>query len=66
MLGRIRSEANPRSIESAERILGQLKTQLDYAQADDIVAAGIPSYLQKIQDAAAEAARAVQSAYFLH
>jgi uncharacterized alpha-E superfamily protein len=66
MLGRIRSEANPRSIAAGERILGQLKTQLDYAQADDIVAAGIPAYLQKIQDAAAEAARAVQSAYFLH
>ena len=31
-----------------------------------IVTAGIPAYLQKIQDAAAEAARAVQSAYFLH
>jgi hypothetical protein len=66
MIGRIRNETNPRSIEAAERILGQLRTQLDYAQAEEIVAAGIPGYLQKIQDAVAEAARAVQSAYFLH
>ena len=49
-----------------ERILGQLKTQLDYAQVEEIVAAGISVYLQKIQDAVADAARAVQSAYFLH
>jgi uncharacterized alpha-E superfamily protein len=66
MIARIRGETNPRSIEAAERILGQLKTQLDYAQVEEIVAIGIPGYLQKIQDAVAEAARAVQSAYFLH
>jgi uncharacterized alpha-E superfamily protein len=66
MIGRIRGETNPRSIEAAERILGQLKTQLEYAQVEEIIAAGIPAYLQKIQDAVAEAARAVQSAYFLH
>jgi uncharacterized alpha-E superfamily protein len=66
MVCRIRGETNPRSIEAAERILGQLKTQLDYAQAEEIMAAGIPAYLQKIQDAVGEAARAVQSAYFLH
>lgn len=66
MVGRIRGETNPRSIEAAERILGQLKTQLDYAQVEEIIAMGIPGYLQKIQDAVSEAARAVQSAYFLH
>lgn len=66
MIARVRSETNPRSIETAERVLGQLKTQLDYAQVEEIVAVGIPGYLQKIQDAVAEAARAVQSGYFLH
>jgi uncharacterized alpha-E superfamily protein len=66
MIGRIRGETNPRSIEPAERILGQLKTQLEYAQVEEIVAVGISAYLQKIQDAVADAARAVQSAYFLH
>jgi hypothetical protein len=66
MICRIRGETNPRTIEAAERILGQLKTQLEYAQVEEIVAAGIPGYLQKIQDSVAEAARAVQSAYFLH
>ncbi len=66
MIARVRNETNPRSIEGAERILGQLKTQLDYAQVEEIVAVGIPGYLQRIQDAVAEAARAVQSGYFLH
>ena len=66
MINRIRNETNPRAIEPAERILGQLKTQLEYAQVEEIVEAGIPGYLQKIQDAIAEAARTVQSAYFLH
>ena len=66
MICRIRGETNPRTIEAAERILGHLKTQLDYAQVEEIVAVGIPGYLQKIQDSVAETARAVQSAYFLH
>ncbi len=63
---RIRRETNPRSIEGAERVMGSLKTQLEYAQVDEILEMGIPAYLEKIQVAVAAAATAVQSAYFLH
>jgi len=66
MIARVRGETNPRSIEPAERILGRLKTQLEYEQVDEIIRVGIPAYLQRIQDAVTETAMAVQKAYFLH
>jgi uncharacterized alpha-E superfamily protein len=62
----IRAEVNPLAIDVAERILGRLDTQLEYAELTEIVAEGIPAYLQKIQAGIAEAAMALQKAYFLH
>ena len=65
-LARLRSEINPRAIDDAERILGRLDTQLEYAEMGEILAEGLPAYLQRIQARAGDAAMAVQKAYFLH
>ena len=62
----IRAEVNPLAIDIAERILGRLDAQLEYGELSEILAEGIPAYLQKIQDGIAEAAMALQKAYFLH
>ena len=65
-IGRIRGEVNPRAIDAAERVLGRLRAQLEYAEIGEILADGLPAYLEKIQNDAVEAALAVQKAYFLH
>lgn len=62
----IRGETNPTVIDHAERILGRLDTQLEYAEMQEILVEGLPAYLQKIQAAANETAMAVQKTYFLH
>jgi uncharacterized alpha-E superfamily protein len=62
----IRGDANPGSIDPAERILGRLDTQLEYAELQEILSEGLPAYLQKIQGAVNDAALAVQKTYFLH
>lgn len=62
----IRSEVNPLAIDVAERVLGRLDAQLEYGELSEILSEGIPAYLQKIQGGIAEAAMALQKAYFLH
>jgi uncharacterized alpha-E superfamily protein len=62
----IRAETNPATIDHAERILGRLDTQLEYAEMEEILIEGLPAYLQKIQIAANDTAMAVQKTYFLH
>ena len=62
----IRSEVSPRGIDPAERALGRLKIQLEYAEAGEIVKPGVTHYCDKIQHDAAEAAMAIQKTYFLH
>jgi uncharacterized alpha-E superfamily protein len=61
----IRAGVNPTGVDAAERILGRLDAQLEYAEMDEILAEGLPNYLQRIQSAIADAAMAVQKAYFL-
>lgn len=61
----IRAEVNPLAIDVAERILGRLDAQLEYGEMSEILAEGIPAYLQKIQDGVAEAALTLQRSYFL-
>jgi uncharacterized alpha-E superfamily protein len=65
-LNRLRTEINPLNIDNAERILGRLDTQLEYAEMSEILTSGLPSYLQEIQSQVSDAAMAVQKAYFLH
>lgn len=62
----IRSEVNPLAIDPAERILGRLDAQLEYAEMSEILADGLHAYLQKIRNQIAETALAVQKTYFLH
>ena len=62
----IRAEVNPRGIDPAERALGRLKIQLEYAEAGEIVRPGVPQYCDRIQNDVAEAAMAIQKTYFLH
>jgi hypothetical protein len=42
-----------------------LRTQLDYAEINEILHNGLPAYLGNIQRDVAEAALALQQAYFL-
>jgi uncharacterized alpha-E superfamily protein len=62
----IRREVSPLTIDPAERILGRLDAQLEYGELSEIMNEGLPSYLNRIQNDLAEAALAVQKAYFLH
>ena len=62
----IRAEVNPLAIDPAERVLGRLDAQLEYAEMAEILADGLPAYLQKIRSQIAETALAVQKTYFLH
>jgi uncharacterized alpha-E superfamily protein len=62
----VRAEVNPTTIDPAERILGRLDAQLEYAEPSEILLEGLPAYLQRIQTHVAESAAAVQKSYFLH
>lgn len=65
-IGSIRAEVNPLAIDPAERILGRLDAQLEYAEMSEILTDGLPAYLQRIRNQIAETALAVQKTYFLH
>jgi hypothetical protein len=62
----IRAEVNPLAIDPAERILGRLDAQLEYAEMNEILSDGLPAYLQRIRNQIAETAMSVQKSYFLH
>jgi uncharacterized alpha-E superfamily protein len=61
----IRVSSRGNAIDPAERILGRLDAQLEYAELSEILAEGIPNYLQQIQNVLHEAAMAVQQSYFM-
>jgi uncharacterized alpha-E superfamily protein len=65
-ISQLRREINPPTVDNAERILGRLDTQLEYAEMTEILTEGLPAYLQQIQSQIADSAMAVQKAYFLH
>ena len=65
-ISQIRAAANLGVVDEAERILGRLDAQLEYAELSEILEVGLPAYLERIQTALADAALAVQKAYFLH
>ncbi|HEX3356533.1 MAG TPA: alpha-E domain-containing protein [Tepidisphaeraceae bacterium] len=62
----IRSVSNLKGVDPAERILGRLSAQLEYAEINEIISTGVSAYLQQIQSSIAEAAVAVQKSYFLY
>jgi uncharacterized alpha-E superfamily protein len=61
----IRTSTRGGQIDPAERILGRLDAQLEYAEMGEILLEGIPAYLQKLQTMASEAAGAVARSYFM-
>lgn len=61
----IRAEVNPLAIDPAERVLGRLNADLEYAEASEIMSEGLPNYLHRIQNDLAEAAIAMQKNYFM-
>lgn len=62
----IRMGTRGSAIDPAERILGRLDAQLEYAEFSEILAEGVSNYLQRIQTAVHDAAVAVQRSYFMH
>ncbi len=62
----IGAEVQQGAVEPAERILGRLDAQLEYAELSEILNEGVPNYLQNIQRSTNDAAVAVQQSYFLH
>ena len=62
----IRISSRGNAIDPAERILGRLEAQLEYAELSEILAEGIPNYLQRIQNVIHDAAFAVQQSFFMH
>ena len=58
--------ASARPFDPAERVLGRLATQLQYAETHDVAATGVGPYLRGILDGIEEAAKGVQWRYFLH
>jgi uncharacterized alpha-E superfamily protein len=62
----IRLSTRGSTIDPAERILGRLDAQLEYAEFSEILAEGVSNYLQRIQGTIHDAAVAVQRSYFMH
>lgn len=62
----IRAETSGLAVDPAERILGRLHAQLEYAEPAEVIKEGVPAYVQKIQSQVTEAGLEVQKRYFLH
>lgn len=62
----IAAKIHPQEIDSAERILGRLNAQLEYAEISSLSGSKLKLFLSSIQENVAEAASAIQKAYFLH
>jgi uncharacterized alpha-E superfamily protein len=62
----IRAESDAGKGDAAERILGRLDAQLEYAEVSELLAEGVPQYLGRIEYAIFEVAQALQKGYFLH
>ncbi len=62
----IRGETNPRTIDPAQRILGRLDAQLEYAEVGEILTVGLIDYLQKIELDMSQVALSLQKTYFIH
>lgn len=65
-IAQIRAETAPHEIDPAERVLGRLEAQLEFAETAELVRMGIPNYLAHVQQLIMEASIAIQQRYFLH
>ncbi len=57
---------HPLEIDPAEKILGRLSSQLEFADSREFSGVGLKYVLRQIQENTAEAASAIQRSYFLH
>lgn len=57
---------HPQEIDQAERVLGRLNSQLEFAESREFSGAGLKYVLRQIQENTAEAAAAIQRSYFLN
>jgi hypothetical protein len=64
-ISRIRKLTTPETIDPAERVLGRLDADLDYADLSEIARVGFREYLQSVQARVHEAGVLVQQTYFL-
>lgn len=62
----IAASVHPQEIDPAERILGRLNSQLEFAETREFSGMGLKYVLRQIQENTAEAASAIQRSYFLH
>jgi uncharacterized alpha-E superfamily protein len=62
----IRTGINAGGVDAAERVLGRLDAQLEFAERREIEETGVLAYLQKIESSIAAASGAMQRAYFQH
>lgn len=62
----IRMLVRPRQVDPAERLLGRLDAQLDYAEPNDLLVNDFGNYLSNILDTVNQAALSVQRSFFLH
>lgn len=63
-IGAIHIDVGVGRIDPAERILGRLAAELEYAEASEIAAAGLGEYLRRVQDLVFETHMAIQDRYF--
>jgi uncharacterized alpha-E superfamily protein len=64
-VSKISHEVSPSQLDPAEGILGRLTAELTYAQPEEIAAAGLSNFLQRIQGATLAASMALKKSYFL-
>jgi uncharacterized alpha-E superfamily protein len=62
----IRADVRPAGIDPAERVLGRLQAQLEFAEPTEILSHGLSAYLHNIQSHIVQAAIEIQRSYFLH
>jgi len=62
----IATSVHPQQVDQAERILGRLNAQLEYAELKQISGAALAGFLKEIQSNLADASIAIENAYFLH
>jgi uncharacterized alpha-E superfamily protein len=62
----IRMLVRPRQVDPAERLLGRLDAQLDYAEPKELLMNDFGDYLSNILDTVNQAALSVQRSFFLH
>ena len=62
----IATSVHPQQVDHAERILGRLNAQLEYAEVKQISGSALPVFLKEVQENLADASIAIENAYFLH